>query len=192
MAIVAPGRWQLAAFLVVLALALAVAAAVKRRPMDFSALAPLALMRDRQDRPLWAIRVAVRAHLIAVDALGAPPPPSGHAYQLWLAGTKAVRSLGLLPIAGRRVIPESPTSIARLEAGGGELIVTLEPAHGSATGQPSGRVLFRQPLTAALPSRSGCAMVACMSRTHQIMACGSRACISRTLQEAGTIAGGWR
>lgn len=185
-------RRQIAAFLAVFALALAVAAAIKRQPPDFSELAPVALVRDRLLHPLWALRVAAPAHLIAVDAIGAPPPPAGHAYQLWLAGSGGARSLGLLPLVGRRVIPETPASIARLGAGG-ELIVTLEPVRGSVTGQPSGPVEFRAPLPAVPARRTGCARVACMSGSHQMVAGGSRrACSFRTLRCAGTFAGGWR
>jgi anti-sigma-K factor RskA len=149
---VAPERWKIAACLAVLALALVVAAAIAREPVDFSALPLLALVRDRQQHPLWSIRVAAAAHLIAVEAVTAPPLPDERAYQLWLSGPNGVRSLGLLPEAGRRIIPEMPALIARLEAGNGKLDVTLEPAHGSITGQPSGPVMFRSAL-AGSPGR---------------------------------------
>ena len=152
---VTPRRQLLAGCLAVLAVALAVAAAIQRQPTDFSALQPLAIVHDRERHPLWAIRVAGPAHLLAADALDAPPPPPGHAYQLWLSGSSAARSLGLLPAAGRKVIPEVPALIARLDAGNGVLTVTLEPARGSVTGQPSGPVMFRSQIDAGARRTGG-------------------------------------
>jgi anti-sigma-K factor RskA len=143
---IAPERRKLAGCLAVLALALVVAAAIKRQPADFSALPPLVLVRDRQQHTLWAIRVAAASHQIAVEAVAAPPLPEGRAYQLWLSGPNGARSLGLLPEAGRRIIPEMPAPITRLDAGHGMLEVTLEPARGSVTEHPSGPVMFRSAL----------------------------------------------
>ncbi len=167
-------RWQVAGFLAALALALAVAAVIKRKPADFSMLPPIAVVRDSLQRPLWTVRVARAAHQIAVDAIAAPPPPEGHAYQLWLAGSDGAHSLGLLPAAGRRVIPEIPAIVARLGVGGGDLIVTLEAARGSDTTQPSRPVRFRAPFPAVIPgrprvgqgrqSRIGCTTVPSVSR----------------------------
>ena len=123
-------------------LALGVAAIIKRHPAEFAA-SPIALVRDMNQHPRWAIRLSAAAHLIAVDALDAPPAPAGQAYQLWLSGPDGPRSLGLLPAAGRKIIPETPALIAALAAGHGVLAVTLEPARGSATGRPSGPAMFR-------------------------------------------------
>jgi anti-sigma-K factor RskA len=133
-----------------LALAFAVAVVVKRPPPDFSALAPIATLRDESRRPLWSIRLAAAAHQIAVDPIGAVRPPAGRGYQLWLKTSGGAQSLGLLPAAGRKVIPEVPALAAAL-AGSGELLVTLEPARGSDTGEPNGPVLFQ----AAFPEAAG-------------------------------------
>ncbi len=148
MIVVTAERRRIAAGVAVLALALAVAAMIEREPADFSALPPLAVVRDTQLHPLWTIRMAAAAHLIAVDAVGAPTAPDGQAYQLWLSGPNGTPSLGLLPAAGRKVIPETPAAVARLSAAQGELNVTLEPARGSVTGQPSGPVMFHAQLAA--------------------------------------------
>jgi anti-sigma-K factor RskA len=137
----AKGR-PVAAVLAVLAVAFLVAATVKRSPPDFSVLPVIAVVCDSAQRPLWAIRLARPAHEIAVDSLGIEPPPVGSAYQLWLATPAGARSLGLLPVSGRKVLPEIPALAARL-AGRGELMVTLEPARGADTAQPSGPVMFR-------------------------------------------------
>ena len=151
------------AILAVLALAFGVAAAVKRPPPDFSAAPIIAVVRDGAGRPLWTIRLARAAHEIAVDGTGAEPPAPGGAYQLWMVAPDGSHSLGLLPVAGRKVIPEIPAIAARL-AGSGKLIVTLQVRRGVATAQPSGPVVFR----AAFPpgaaqsglSRPGCAAIA--------------------------------
>jgi anti-sigma-K factor RskA len=123
------------------ALAFGVAAAIKREPPRF-ADPPVAVVRDGALHPLWSIRLAPDAHEIAVDSIRAAPAPAGHAYQLWLATPDGPRSLGLLPASGRKVIPAIPALAARL-AGKGELLVSLEPAHGSQQLQPSGPIVFR-------------------------------------------------
>ena len=160
---VARERWQLAGCLLVAVLTLAIAAAIKRPPPDFAELPPLAVIRDPHQRPLWAIRVAAAAHLIAVDAIAAPPAPKGHAYQLWLSGPNGGHSLGLLPAAGRKIIPEMPALIAQMDGGRGELAVTLEPARGSVTGRPSGPLMFQARFVTGQRRRSDCALVASMS-----------------------------
>lgn len=134
---------RLAAVLAVLASALFVAALVARPAPDFSALRVVAVVTDRAQRPAWAIRLAPAAHQIAADALRPQPASAGRAYQLWLAGAgKAPHPLGLLPQTGCKVIPVTPEN-ARLMAGAGELLVTLEPAGGSPRQGPTGPVEFR-------------------------------------------------
>jgi anti-sigma-K factor RskA len=129
------------------ALALVVAAVVERPVPDFAGRPVAAVLRDRAGRATWAIRLAPAAHEIAADALRAEPAPAGRAYQLWLLpnGAAAPRSLGLLPGAGRRVIPLSPLA-ARLLAGAGRLIVTLEPAEGAGDARPASPALYRAAL----------------------------------------------
>ncbi len=141
-------RAAIAAIVATAALALLVAASVKRPPPEFSALPVVATVRDEAGRPLWAIRLAGAAHEIAVDSLAAAEPPAGHAYQLWLDAAGGPRSLGLLPVRGRKVIPEIPSRATQL-LGSGTLLVTLEPARGSVGAGPSGPVAFR----AAFPDR---------------------------------------
>jgi anti-sigma-K factor RskA len=58
------------------------------------------------------------------------------------------RQLGLLPPSGRKRIAVSPEN-ARLLAGTGELIVTLEPAGGSPNREPTGQPVFRGTLERA-------------------------------------------
>ncbi len=141
--------WRsLAAGIAVIAAALLVAALIGRPPPDFSALPVIAVVRDGAQRPLWTIRLAGDAHLIAIDSLHPPPVPSGHDYQLWLEpprGAGTPRPLGLLPQSGRREIPETPAN-SRMLSGPGMLVVTLEPLGGSIGTGPSGPTLFRASL----------------------------------------------
>ena len=141
--------WRsLAAGIAVTAAALLVAALIGRPPPDFTARPVIAVVQDGGQHPLWAIRLADAAHLIAVDSLHPPPVPSGHDYQLWLEtplGVGAPRPLGLLPQSGRREIPETPAD-SRMLSGPGVLVVTLEPLGGSLGPAPSGPTLFRSGL----------------------------------------------
>jgi anti-sigma-K factor RskA len=131
------------------ALAFGVAAAIERAPPRFAA-PPLAIVRDGAQHPLWSIRLAPRAHEIAVDAVRPAPWLEGHAYQLWLRTNdgSAPQSLGLLPARGRKVIPEIPALVTRLAGGrgSGELLVSREPDSGSRFPQPSGPIVFRAAL----------------------------------------------
>jgi anti-sigma-K factor RskA len=133
-----------AAALATIALAVLVAALVGREPPDFDERPVAAVLRAKDQRPLWALRLARSAHQIAVDTLVAPHPPAGTDYQLWLlpAGTAAPQPLGLLPLSGREILAETPANVRHLAEGRGELRVTLEPASSALAGVPSGPPVF--------------------------------------------------
>ena len=136
-------RWATGVF-VTLAFALLVAAMIARSPPDFSELSPVAIVRDGERHPVWAIRLARAAHQIAADSLRDEPAPAGRVYQLWLLAPDRtdLRQIGLLPSSGRKRIAVSP-EIAHLLSGVGELVVTLEPAGGSPDPAPTGAPMFR-------------------------------------------------
>jgi anti-sigma-K factor RskA len=146
--------WDIALFwrrtagvLATLSLAFLVAAIIARDPPDFSGMPIIAVVRDGEQHPIWAIRLARAAHQIAADSLRVQPVPADRVYQLWLSrpdGT-APHQLGLLPQSGRKRIAVSPAN-ARLLAGEGELTVTLEPAGGSPRRAPTGAAIFRATL----------------------------------------------
>ena len=142
-------RWA-AAVLATLSLALLVAAIIARDPPDFSDISIVAVVRDGEQHPVWAIRLASAAHQIAADTLRDEPAPPGRVYQLWLvvAGRTGSRQIGLLPPSGRKRIAVSPEN-ARLLTGTGELVVTLEPAGGSPNRGPTGPPVFRGTLERA-------------------------------------------
>lgn len=130
--------------LATLSLALVVAATIARDPPEFSSTPVVAVLRDNEQRPVWAVRLARSAHQIAADSLRIETAPSGHAYELWLLAANAAspRQLGTLPQSGRKPIAVSPQTARRL-AGMGELVVTLEPLGGARGQRPSGPVVFR-------------------------------------------------
>ena len=136
-------RW-VAVVLATLSLALLVAAIIAREPPDFSAMPVIAIVRDGEQHPVWAIRLARAAHQIAADSLRPQSPPADHVYQLWLlaSGAAMPHPIALLPQSERKVIAVTPEN-ARLLAGAGELEVTLEPIGGSTAPGPTGPVLFR-------------------------------------------------
>jgi anti-sigma-K factor RskA len=120
-----------------------VAAMIAREPPDFSAMPVVAVVRDGEQHPIWAIRLARAAHQIAADNLRPQTTPADHAYQLWLLVPGSTpRPLGLLPQSERKRIAVTPEN-ARLLGGDGALEVTLESTGGSPAPGPSGPVLFR-------------------------------------------------
>jgi anti-sigma-K factor RskA len=130
--------------LATLSLALVVAAMVARDPPEFSSMPVIAVLRDVEQRPIWAIRLARSAHQIAADSIHIAPASPEHGYRLWLLTPNApgLRRLGLLPQSGRKRIAVSPQT-ARLLTGAGELLVTLEPSAGSPGPGPGGPVVLR-------------------------------------------------
>src|SRR5215472_19278319 len=76
-------RWA-SMVLVTLSLALFVAAMIACAPPDFSAMPVIAVVRDGEQHPIWAIRLARAAHQIAADNLRPQRPPADHVYQLWI------------------------------------------------------------------------------------------------------------
>jgi anti-sigma-K factor RskA len=140
--------WRSASAVVAtLSLALLVAVIIARDPPGFSSEPIIAVVRDREQRPIWAIRLARAAHQIAADSLRVEPPPADHVYQLWLLGQDSAKphQLGLLPQSGRKRIAVSPEN-ARLLNGAGELVVSLEPTGGSPQPAASGPTVFRATL----------------------------------------------
>jgi anti-sigma-K factor RskA len=136
----------------VAALALLVAALIRRPPPDFATRRVVAVIAGAANRPAWAIRLAPASHLIEVLPLQPPSPPPGRVYQLWLStkDTKSPQQLGLLPQTKTETIPVTPENAHRL-GGDGELVVTLEPDGGSTQPEPSGPVRFRGGLDGGRP-----------------------------------------
>ena len=91
----------------------------------------IAVVRDGEQHPIWAIGLCRTAHQIAADSLLPQPPPANRVYQLWLLAPDGAtpRPIGLLPQSERKLIAVTPQNARRLAAEG-ELEVTLEPVGG--------------------------------------------------------------
>jgi anti-sigma-K factor RskA len=118
-----------------LAIAAALAIVLVSRPMGpqpvVAALAPLS-----GPGVAFFARIDTKGDLIVVPVSPAAVP-AGRDLELWALAEGAARpvSLGVLPASGARVVA------ARLPAGA-QVLVSLEPAGGSPTGQPTGPVLY--------------------------------------------------
>jgi len=127
-----------AAFLVVLGLYLS-------RPAMMPTPGQVAVISTTRGSPQWVITVHDK-HM-QMRAVGRVSPPAGKSYELWMLpghGAKPI-SLGLLPAAGRASEALSATMLAALKSADG-LAVSVEPAGGSPTGQPTGPVVYTAPI----------------------------------------------
>ena len=107
-------------------------------------LQPVAMIKAAQGADVWSIELdAHGAQLRAVALAGAAPRP-GHSFELWALSAKtggAPVSLGVLPTSGqleRTLDASQQTALAHAL----KIAVTLEPPGGSASGKPTGPVLF--------------------------------------------------
>ena len=82
--------------------------------------------------------------VLVVTALGATAHPPGKDLELWALAAGATKpvSLGVLPASGIYVVAAADLPRDHLQ-----LLVSLEPAGGSPTGQPTGPVLYAGALT---------------------------------------------
>ena len=126
------------------ALALAIGLGLALRPPPPSTHS--AVFADGQGRPVWILEATLPEGRLGLRALAGAQPPPERAYELWMlpAGGAPV-SLGLLPASGsaERHIPAALG--ARLLTAAG-LAVSVEPAGGSPTGQPTGPVVYQAAL----------------------------------------------
>lgn len=127
---------------------LAAAAAAIALAIHVAGLAPvppplthLAVLNDQSNKPAMVANLHASIDRLAIRAVAAGPVEPDKALELWLlpAGGGAPVSLGLL--AGSETIVDLPHAHTTALATGG-LAVSLEPAGGSPTGQPTGPVLF--------------------------------------------------
>jgi anti-sigma-K factor RskA len=130
------------AFAASLALAIALGLALQPPPPPTHT----AVFADGQGRPVWILEARLPEGRIALRALAAAAPPPERAYELWMlpAGGQAV-SLGLLPASGTAELRLTGDLGLRLQTAAG-LAVSVEPAGGSPTGQPTGPVVYQAAL----------------------------------------------
>jgi len=134
-------RWWQASWWPALSAALAVALLVVWLWPTPPQMPYTAVLTNAQGKPTWLIRA--NAHDMRLRTLEPVSLPSGHSYQLWaLIPDRKPISMGLLPTHPS----ESPILPApeHIDLRSVELVaVTMEPAGGSPTGQPTGPILFK-------------------------------------------------
>ncbi|CAG0988635.1 hypothetical protein BURK1_02147 [Burkholderiales bacterium] len=143
----APPWWQrlafwrpfaLASFVAAFAFAVTLFAPRTERPVE----SIVVVLAGPDARPALVASAPRGDRFLAVKALAPLAVPPDRALELWLLpGQGAPRSLGLVPREGvRQVRLDAPPELAF--RGVDALAVSLEPAGGSPTGQPTGPVLY--------------------------------------------------
>jgi anti-sigma-K factor RskA len=104
----------------------------------------VSVIADPATGPVWLLQAFTEE--LRVSTLNPRPVPAGSSYELWMlpTGGAAPVSLGLIPGTGNAALPLSAQALTVL-AQSSQLAVSLEPAGGSPTGQPT-TVLFAAPL----------------------------------------------
>lgn len=113
-------------------------------------LAEVATISESSGALLWQVDIYGRpgnARRLSVRASGLAVRPSGHDYELWaLPKGGAPVSLGVLPYAQASTQRALTSAQQRALEGAAQLAVSLEPAGGSPSGQPTGAIAFVVPL----------------------------------------------
>ena len=107
----------------------------------------VAIFADQNAATLWVISADLDRGLLQTEAVTVPAAASNTSYELWvLPADGPPQSLGLLPVnAGTVEIQISAQLVAAL-TDAGTLAISLEPAGGSPTGQPTGPVVYQASL----------------------------------------------
>jgi anti-sigma-K factor RskA len=125
------------------ALAAGLAVFLVLRPAETPRL--MTVLMSQRDQPAWMVQADGNA--IRLAALNPREMPTDRVLQLWALpeGATAPTSLGLIPASGSF----SVTMSGIVPQAGMLVEISLEPPGGSATGRPTGPVLFIGRLTAA-------------------------------------------
>jgi len=111
--------------------------------VNTSATQVVATFADQQQTELWRIEARVDREKLRVTRSATLALDASRDYELWAlpdSGAAPV-SLGLMPKNGKRDLPLTATQRLAL-AGASKIAVSLEPIGGSASGAPTGPVLF--------------------------------------------------
>jgi anti-sigma-K factor RskA len=144
------GFWRAAA-IAMAAAAVALAIHVATLP-PAAAPSHIAVLAGEDAKPVLLARLDAASGRLELTPIGLPAPAPDASLELWLLPPQgAPRSLGLVGRAGliRELSAADADSLAH-----GALAISLEPAGGSPTGQPTGPVLYQGPVVPASPSIS--------------------------------------
>lgn len=107
------------------------------------------IISTKSGTEMWEVKVFGTTNRLVVQAAKLAARPAGHDYELWALpqGGKPV-SLGVLPAEG--TLSRVLTAIQKAAlASSSQVAVSIEPAGGSPTGQPTGDIVFVAPLRAS-------------------------------------------
>lgn len=139
--------WSLLAsgLLVMLALHLG-AGAWLPAPLD-----TIVVINDGVERPAWLLRVDGGRQQLKIQVLYPQQPKPQRSFELWLltGRSQPPRSLGLLPLHDTITLPLSADNLRLLSKASG-FAVSLEPAGGSPTTQPTGPFLYQGVIVAGI------------------------------------------
>lgn len=144
----AVSRWSLAFWrnlgLISSAAALMLALYIAIAPPRTPTATYVALINDTHAKPAWV--VSANGSQLTIKSLAPRTLAANQSLQLWLlpTGAKPV-SLGLVPLAGSKTAA-LPIQVSGQFAHAPAVAISLEPAGGSPTGQPTGPVLYQGPL----------------------------------------------
>jgi anti-sigma-K factor RskA len=104
----------------------------------------MALLADAEHKPVLMVSLDLHHDRLTLDAARLPAAEAGKSLELWILPPSGnPRSLGIIP-GGQISLPLDRQAAADLARGA--LAVSLEPAGGSPTGQPTGPVLYSGPV----------------------------------------------
>ena len=103
----------------------------------------IAQFNNDQAQPMWIIGANLEDGTLNVRAVNAKAASIDKAYELWMLPDQGPpKSLGLLPVNEARRSQQLPPGLNALLRGATGLAISIEPAGGSPTGQPTGEVVY--------------------------------------------------
>lgn len=107
----------------------------------------VAVFSDQDAATLWVISADLDRRVLQTETVNAPTLAVGNSFELWiLRGAGPPLSLGLLAISPGSVETVLSTELIAALSSAGRLAISLEPAGGSPTGQPTGPVVYLAPV----------------------------------------------
>jgi anti-sigma-K factor RskA len=115
----------------------------------------VAVLQQEPTAPAFLVMLDPQQRTITIRRLTAAPD-SGRSYELWLNSNKLPNPVSLGPVGNSEVTTRSiPQNIDVETMRSATYSVSLEPGNGSATGAPTGPMLFRGRMIEAVPGSSG-------------------------------------
>lgn len=111
----------------------------------------VAVLQEESHSPAFLMTVDMKSHMCAIKTVISPPKPD-KSYELWMVhkSWNQPRSLGLVARNDMEVMPMAPDIDPDLYMDA-TFAVSLEPAGGSPTGEPTGPVMYAGKLVQSMP-----------------------------------------